>query len=733
VRLTPVIHETQVKNSSNLSADVTSAEFYRSRYFLMLSGTVASLLLLAWGYVVMPREGWAFWLWLLATGVSIAIATYFFQKQLKISKAQLEKTGLALQSPGFRLPFGLVLIAGLGLVANLLVIFANPQPLRFDAWGYSDQGYNIAQQGYKADAIRTPGYPFFVAVVYKLAGGERPLRDPYFGLSDPPNRNLVALWLVQSCLLSLTVLLTYLLTKAVFSASATSPTQAGTKKLYWGNPLALLAAGLVAFCPFLWSYTGTPQTEICAAFWLTLTVYFWFKALRFRTIAIYYLLTGLALAWLLETRPTFVYLPLLALATFAILNKGRWRIFGPLLTLVPLLLMLAPPFAANLREWEEPTPLIAGDLSTYQTNLGIFSVIRGGMPRYQRVLTPAEARATEPDKNRLKDYVPTQQDKDKAKRHRESDYWKKYFADYVSNNPLEFGGTMLKRAWYQWSQHFVFPYYDPAYWDYRLLTDNLNRLYLVFALVGLGIALTRRAYRLASLPLYLSIFYLMGLNLLVQAEFRYTLPAYPLMLIFAACGVSSSKFQVSSPNSQVLSSKFQPQGNPSGRGSSSTHRATLRAEYQVSSFDFKVLAGLVVAFGAVTILSLALPLVPAMTATREKALDAVYASQQQVEGCYFSSARAALDKAIGLEPQEAEVSKWQSQFPKEVAARISTASPRLASDPIKNYDYFRCRGEAYRVQGLAKQARPDFEAYLKYAPPEARERTQVTAWLKELS
>ena len=112
MRLTPVIHETQVKNSSNLSADVTSAEFYRSRYFLMLSGTVASLLLLAWGYVVMPREGWAFWLWLLATGVSIAIATYFFQKQLKISKAQLEKTGLALQSPGFRLPFGLVLIAG---------------------------------------------------------------------------------------------------------------------------------------------------------------------------------------------------------------------------------------------------------------------------------------------------------------------------------------------------------------------------------------------------------------------------------------------------------------------------------------------------------------------------------------------------------------------------------------------------------------------------------------------
>jgi len=128
-----------------------------------------------------------------------------------------------------------------------------------------------------------------------------------------------------------------------------------------------------------------------------------------------------------------------------------------------------------------------------------------------------------------------------------------------------------------------------------------------------------------------------------------------------------------------------------------------------------------------------LPLVPATTATREKALDAVYASQQQVEGCYFSSARAALDKAIGLEPQEAEVSKWQSQFPKEIAARISTASLRLASDPIKNYDYFRCRGEAYRVQGLAKQARPDFEAYLKYAPPEARERTQVTAWLKELS
>ncbi|NWJ98042.1 MAG: glycosyltransferase family 39 protein [Chloroflexi bacterium] len=710
MRLFSKIQKAETRLSPAFESEM--GKFYYQRRPLALLGLGASLLLLAWGYVIMPRNGPGFWLWLLTTLATIGGAAYLFRQQIQRGRRELEKQGEPLTSPRFRWSLGLILILIAGLAANLIVVFANPQPLRFDAWGYSDQGYNIAQQGYKADAIRTPGYPFFVSLVYKLTRDTKPLGDPIFGLSDPPNRNMIALWLVQSLLLSLTVLLVYL------SVSEIIPqTQVKTKpprRVYVGQPLPLLAAGLVAFCPFLWGYTGTPQTEICSAFWLTLTVYCWVKTLRSRQVALYYLLTGLALAWNLETRPTFLFLPLVVLATLVLLGRGRWRLFGPMLVLIALLLILIPPFAANLRDWNEPTPLIAGDLSTYQTTLGTLNVIRGGMPRYQRITTPADTRLSTEDRARLADYVPIQQQPDQAKRQAESAYWKHYFSTYLSNYPLEFGGTMLQRAWFQWDQHFVFPYYDPAYWDYRWLTDNLNRLYLIFALVGLGVAFVRRPYRWATLPLYATIFYLMGLNLLVQDEFRYTLPAYPLMLIFAALGlweVIQAILKIRRANREKLENVAPNSARP-----------------------LRVLIGLGVSLLFILALSLALPLIPTTTAAREKALDAVYASQNQSEGCYYKSASSALEQAVSLDGQDGAVRKWQQQFPKEVAYTITNLTRRLEIDSSgTHYNYYRCRGEAYLVAGQLEAARADFQLFLKYAPADARERSKFEGWLSSKS
>lgn len=709
MRLIPKIDQLQSFSPSPASSEL-AGELYYGRRWSALAEVIASILLLGWGYVIMPRNGFGFWVWLLVALAGIVAAAYLFQRQVKAAKITLEKSEASLNPPQFRLPLGLVLILLVGLVANLLVIFANPQPLRFDAWGYSDQGYNIAHQGYKADAIRTPGYPLFVAVVYKLAGDERPLRDPLFGMSDPPNRNMIALWLAQSLLLSLTILLTYLLASELLTRSKNFVSN--SVKIYWGKPLPLLAAGLVAFCPFLWGYTGTPQTEICAAFWLTVTVFFWVKALRYKTVAIYYPLTGFAVTLALQTRPTFVYLPLLILATLALFNKSRWRWFGPLLVAAPVVLMLVPPFAANLRDWDEPTPLIAGDLSTYQTALGTLNVIRGAYS-HQLVTTPANSRISDAERERLRDYVPIQQEPDKAKRHAESDYWKNYFSNYVRAYPLEFAGTVLKRAWFQWDQHFVFPYHDFTYWDYRWLTDNLNRLYLIFGLTGFGLALLQKRYRLITLPLYITILYLTGLNLLVQDEFRYTLPAYPLLLVFAALGLTETcrTFYTFINRHKIQSSMAQG------------HVTVNRQSSILFTLAVLLVGGL----------SLALPLIPGtVTAAQGKAIDAVLASQDQAEGCFYNSAQQFLNRALSFDPQAEQIIKWQQQFPKEVEGAISNYSNRINADPRGSQgEYYRCRGDAYRVQGNLPAARADFQNYLKYAPATAQARPRVEQWLKE--
>ncbi len=693
--------------------DLKGAEdFYYHRRFFAVLGFLMSLLLLIWGYVIMPG-GLLFWVWLAVAGIGIGGAGFLFARQVRDIRGKLEKAAVPIESPHLQWAAGLILIVVAGLVVNLLVVFANPQPLRFDAWGYSDQGYDIAQQGYKADAIRTPAYPLFVAAIYKLGGDSRPLPDTVFGIVYPANRNMVLLWVAQALLLSLIAIITYALTARLLKRDTeldlyTKETDRAIKKIYWGRPWSLVAAGLVAFCPFLWGYTGTSQTEIYATLWLTLAVYFWVRAMRQR-IAFYYLLCGLALALTLETRPTFVYLPLLVMATFAIFNGGNWRFFGPVLLLAPLLLLLAPPFAANLRDWDEPTPLIAGDLSTYQTAIGVINVTTGGMPRYQKLLTPANDRMTQEDMKRLQAYVPSQQQPDKAKRHAESDYWKKYFSNYVSSQPLEFAGTVLKRGWFQWSQHFVFPYYDPAYWDFRFLTDNLNRLYLILGLFGLGIALLNSRYRFTTMPLYLTILYLIAVNMLVRTEFRYTLPIYPLLLIFGTLAVYELRFTVYDlmKKEEIRSSDRK-------------------------SFIIKIL-GFDAAFGFIAILSLALPLIPGTNTQREKALDALYISQQETEACFFKDAQTTLNRAVALAGQEAEIVKWQKQFPKEVDYTINALTFRIDRDTEgKEYNNYRCRGDALRIKGENNAARADFQQYLKLAPPEARERSKIESWLREL-
>jgi tetratricopeptide (TPR) repeat protein len=684
----------------------------QDRRWLWPAFGLSGLALLAWGLVILPESNPLAWLWWPVSLGTWAGAGWLLWRQTRQAGRETGQAEAipeaARQAWWQKVPLGLALLLGLGLLVNLFILVKYPQLLRYDSYEYSRIAFQYSQQGYTPDAIRPPGYTLLIAAIYKIVGGPQPQLDRVFGPPLPPATLMYFVWVFQAVLLSLTALVVYGLLVELTPGVQKRLT---TGRIYWGRRLSLFGAGLVAFCPFLIAYTSLTLTEIAAAFWLTASVFCWVKFLKYPRLWVYGWLAGVAMAWLLQTRPTFIYLPILAVLTLAWFGRGRRRLWSPLALALPLLLFLWPQTLANWETWGEPAPVIAADLSTYQTAVGIYYVTYGGLPRYQTIASAASPAPTEePVWERLSGYLPLEQGQlngqTLTKEQRlaavkvERAYFKQFFADYVLSNPLQFAGTAGQRLWFMWDQHYVFPYYDPGYFDYRWLTDNLNRLYLIFGLVGFGAAWWR--WGKLALPLWLSILYLVGVNALVRIEFRYTLPAYPLLLAFAALGVWEVVRAV--------------RGRATGQ----------RRVY--------TLAGAGLALLLVAGLSALLPLIPPTNPQRERALDVKAQADELNDVRQFWAAEPLYNQAIALDPSESQLWSSRGNFfagTGDYAKALPDYNKALQLDPTAG-DVYRWRGQTEEKLGQNQAARADFEKFLQLAPSNHPRRSKIEQEVKVL-
>jgi tetratricopeptide (TPR) repeat protein len=691
----------------NLTQD--ARELWTRRYFLIGAYILLAAVLLAWGYVILPRSGALAWAWWPVTLVALVAGSGLVAWQLKWARGLAGTTDSSqteswLAKYSQKIPLGLIPVMLVGFFLNSYIISENPQPLRHDSYEYSRLAYDYGREGYTPHAIRTPGYTVLLAGIFKLSNTPEPAKDVLFGPPNPYKTNFWALdaWRYQRFMLLVAGLIIYALVLELQGARRFNFRY--PSRVYWGEPVALLAAFLVVTCPYLIAYSGLPMTEIPSTFWLVLSAFLWVKALKYRQVMLYPLLAGASMALLLETRPTFIYLPLLAIATMLFFGRGRQRLFQPLLLVAPLVLFLWPQLAANLNTFEEPSPVLAADFSTHQTAVGIYLVSTGGLPRYQ-----IQASAVNPNPNyepiwdRLANYLPVQmgnvdgvQISNQERKSRgavESSYFKSLFFNYVTSKPLEFAGTMAKRAWWMWDQHFLFPYYDTDYFDYRWLTDNVNRLYLIAGITGIIASVW--AWGWLAWPVWLILAYMWGVHSLVVIEFRYTLPAYPLLVAFAALGLWSTGLALI------------------GRLRGLERRV--------------VLGGAVGALVLISTLSMALPLIPPTNSTREKALDIKAQADELDQVRQFKLSNELYDKAISLYPQEAQL--WAGRGNYFAGQRLpNRAIPdfdkAIALDPTAP-DPYRWRGEMLLDLKKYPEARADLQKFLQLAPSNHPSRLKV--------
>lgn len=711
--------------------EADTPQIAHGRWWLGVVYGAAMALLFVWGYVILPSEGWLTLLWWPLAITASSLGGWLIWRQVRGTSQEQQRQQeqeQAAQRPTLhpsllaanifyglvrRLPLGLVPVLLVGYFLNSWIVTANPQPLRHDSFEYSQLAYNYSREGYTAHAVRTPGYTVLLAGIFKLGDLPPPDKDQIFGPRSAyePNYWAQEAWRYQRIMLLAVAVLTYLLVAELRAGQAK---RWRIRLVYLGDPVGLLAALLVATCPFLIAYTGVPMTETATTLWLMLAVYLWVKTLKYSGIWAYPILLGVALSLLLQTRPTFIYLPILVGATFWLASRKSPKTFflNLLLMAVPIVLFSWPQLAANVKTFDEPSPLIAADFSTHQTALGIYLISTGGLPRYQIVPSAHTYNPVyEPIWDRLRGYLPVQMGTlegrplSNAERKKlgkiESDFFKQHFSDYVTSQPLEYAGTMAKRMWFMWNQHFLFPYYDPSYWDYRWLTDNLNRLYLVAGLLGVFVAVAR--WRWHALPLWLVLVYMLGVHALVVIEFRYALPVYPVLLVFGALGLSEIGQAV--------------RGQLKGRA------------------RWRTLAGAGMALAFVATLALTVPLIPPTSPARERALDVLAQAQEYNEVRQFRQAQELYNQAIEMYPGEAQL--WAGRANYFAGGRRPTQAlpdydKAIALDPAQP-DPYRWRGDTLAELKRGVEARRDFQKFLELAPANHPSRPKVQRELERIA
>lgn len=220
-----------------------------------------------------------------------------------------------------------VFLAALALRLGFLLLAPQPAPVA-DALDYDTIAVNLATgHGFSLNPDvptprRAPGYPFFLAAVYKT-----------FGHSWLPVRLLQALLGALTCLLAFR-----------------------TAERLFGERAGPVAGWLLALYPPLVPYAGLLLTETLFTFLLAASAMFWVYGAE-RKSPWDLALAGLCLGLATLTRPVTLFFPALLLLAAA-LRPGLARLWPALL--LAFLLALAPWSARNYRLWGTLKPASVG-------------------------------------------------------------------------------------------------------------------------------------------------------------------------------------------------------------------------------------------------------------------------------------------------------------------------------------------------------------------------------------
>jgi hypothetical protein len=408
---------------------------------------------------------------------------------------------VTMRNPRYIIP----LFLAFGIIYRAIFIYFNPQPYIADQTQYHDIAIGILRNGIFADSTRPYGYAMIVAIWYKL-----------FGVGNVP-----AWKLIQVVLDALIALFVYWTAKDVFG-----------KKFP-----AVISFILYSCSPFVAAYAGVLLTEVSAVFCMALFLFLWHRF--FQTRKILYLISGeFFMGYLPEIRPAYFFFMVgLFIVTLFLMRKMVIRWYQWILVVLAFILPFSYALAGNYLLFHRISPLaVDGGFSRQLVasealegraphpilRAGIFPEPIGQMAWDLRFPYNAEYR-TNLAKAALKKGI-----------------------DSAMQDPWHFVRVRLNKAWYIWEKHFLFIYSEKS-GIVEVAVYTANTLLLVLAAAGIIVFCTKpvqphqRIFLLTCIALLL---YTSAVHTISIAEERYSLPAYPILFIFAGYAIASLKDRI---------------------------------------------------------------------------------------------------------------------------------------------------------------------------------------------
>ena len=419
------------------------------------------------------------------------------------------KSGIKKQFSSKKKRFLIIILLFLtGLLYRLLLIKIFPQPFAFDQLQYRDYANLMKVYGLYAHSFRIYGYPLFILVIDKISNN-----GLFLGFNN--------FQLAQAVLDTISALLVFGTAGALFRSY--------TK--------ALISYILYLFNPFTSGFTGVMLPEVLAAFLFSSLYFLSITFLKSRSLILVFF-TGIILGFIPQVRPVYYFFSIFMffLMLFYVLKRFvkdfRW------ILLFFLSIGFCIPFIytvwGNYQWYSEISLMDVDRLSIENFYISMFvkrsKKIPVSMDDY-----PKEVRWAYNEYSYRKDTP--------EKRKTTRDLFFRLALEEIKNNPVKFIIWRIEKMWYIWEKHMIFPYNNGQTPILSIISYWGNVIYLFLA--AMGFIFWSKAQTINNfikgkgLVLFTGfpIFYTTVANAFSSTEERYSLPVYPLIILFGGFGL----------------------------------------------------------------------------------------------------------------------------------------------------------------------------------------------------
>ncbi len=338
----------------------------------------------------------------------------------------------------------LVLVFIIGFLYRVLIIVAQPQGFMSDQWEYHTVAQGIMERGLFVSSYRLYGYPLILAFVYRAFGTEAQIP-----------------WTVLNILFDLgSAVLVYHIARRVFL----------------DQNIAIISFVIYLINPFTSGYTGVRLTEIPATFLVTLIFFLMIVYYSKRKSVVLPAIMALLLGFLPQVRPSFLFYSI-GLILFLFSRVGMWVSHArKLITLFLVVLLYCLPFTYNVVGnyvyFQEFSPLTVHNMFVREFYISLFTGNGTLLTEHPPEVRDIYFTYTSMAHKEYRDMVARK-------------YWR-LAVEKIQSNPWEFLFSRLRKMWYVWEKHVIYPYTNLYGESVRRWIYWSNIAFIGISFLGLG-------------------------------------------------------------------------------------------------------------------------------------------------------------------------------------------------------------------------------------------------------